>query len=160
MNTVDIMKNGHKTVLSVINGLEESQWQTPGACGEWSVKDILAHLASYEWMLVETLSEVAQDGAETPTLDRYRTDPASFNDDEVERRRGDSIDEVLDEYKQAYQEVSALAERVPDSAWSQNGILPWYGDMYDLDDFIAYSFYGHKREHSAQIAAFRDRHEE
>ena len=28
---------------------------------------------------------------------------------------------------------------------------------YSLEDFIVYTFYGHKREHSAQIAAFRDR---
>jgi hypothetical protein len=26
-----------------------------------------------------------------------------------------------------------------------------------LDDFIVYTYYGHKREHAAQIAAFRDR---
>ncbi len=39
----------------------------------------------------------------------------------------------------------------------QNGTLPWYGEGYALDDFLVYAYYGHKREHSAQIAAFRDR---
>jgi len=39
----------------------------------------------------------------------------------------------------------------------QNGTLPWYGEVYALDDFLVYAYYGHKREHSAQIAAFRDR---
>jgi len=160
MNAVDIMKNGHKTVLSVINGLDEDHWHTPGACGKWSVKDILAHLASYEWMLVEALTEVIEAGARTPLLERYRRDPHGFNDDEVEKRSDKGINQVLEEYKEAYQESSALAEQVPDGAWSQNGVLPWYGDAYDLDDFIAYSFYGHKREHGAQIAAFRDRVEE
>jgi len=28
---------------------------------------------------------------------------------------------------------------------------------YALDDVIVYMYYGHKREHNAQIAAFRDR---
>jgi hypothetical protein len=36
------------------------------------------------------------------------------------------------------------------------GTLPWYGPEYALDDFIVYSYYGHKREHSAQINVFRD----
>jgi hypothetical protein len=27
---------------------------------------------------------------------------------------------------------------------------------YALDDYIVYAYYGHKREHSAQIAVFRD----
>ena len=38
----------------------------------------------------------------------------------------------------------------------ENGTLPWYGAEYSLDDFIVYTYYGHKREHAAQIAAFRD----
>ena len=29
--------------------------------------------------------------------------------------------------------------------------------LYALDDVLVYMYYGHKREHSAQIAAFRDR---
>ena len=37
------------------------------------------------------------------------------------------------------------------------GTLPWDGEDYALDDFLVYGYYGHKREHSAQIAAFRDR---
>jgi hypothetical protein len=28
---------------------------------------------------------------------------------------------------------------------------------YALDDFIVYQYYGHKREHCAQIAVFRDK---
>jgi hypothetical protein len=49
-----------------------------------------------------------------------------------------------------------LAARISADVYRQNGTLPWYGSEYDLDDFIVYTFYGHKREHSAQIAAFRD----
>lgn len=160
MNAVEIMRNGHRTVLEAVDGLDASHWQTPGACGEWTVKDIIAHLASYERVLVEVLDDLVNDGAVTPTLDRIGEGRASFNDDEVAKRRDDSVDEVLAEYKNAHVEVMALADRVPAGAWTEDGVLPWYGDAYDLDDFIAYTFYGHKREHCAQIAAFRDRHEE
>ena len=45
----------------------------------------------------------------------------------------------------------------PDPAEHQAGTLPWYGMAYSLDDVLVYMYYGHKREHSAQIAAFRDR---
>lgn len=160
MNTIKIMKNGHKSVLAVVKGLDGSLWKTPGACGEWSVKDILAHLASYEWMLVEALDDLIHEGAATPTLKRFGEGPAAFNDVEVGKRRDHSVGEVLDEYKEAHSEAMSLAENVPEDAWNRNGVLPWYGEAYDLDDFIVYTFYGHKREHCAQIAAFRDRHEE
>jgi len=160
MNTVDIMRNGHRTVLDAVDGLAASRWQTPGVCGKWTVKELIAHLASYEWVLVEALDDLVNGGAATPTLDRLCDGPASFNEVEVTKRGDDSVDEVLAEYKNAYEEVMALAAHVPAGAWTKDGVLPWYGDAYDLDDFIAYSFYGHKREHCAQIAAFRDRQEE
>lgn len=157
MNAIEIMDNGHKTILSTVDGLDAPHWQTPGVCGEWTVKDLLAHLASYEWMLVEVFDNLVNGSTATPTLDRYHEGPTSFNDEEVAKRREDSINKVLAEYKKAHREAMVLAERVPTGGWTQNGILPWYGSAYDLDDFIAYTFYGHKREHCAQIAAFRDR---
>jgi hypothetical protein len=62
----------------------------------------------------------------------------------------------LAEYQDAHSQTVALLAQIPAEARSQNGSLPWYGPDYDLDDFIVYTFYGHKREHSAQIAVFRD----
>lgn len=47
MHCNDIILNGHQTVLHAIDGLAEAEWHTPGVCGVWSVKDILAHLASF-----------------------------------------------------------------------------------------------------------------
>lgn len=50
--------------------------------------------------------------------------------------------------------------RIPATTLRQTGTLPfpWYGGMeYALDDVIAHLNYGHKREHCAYIAAFRDR---
>lgn len=63
----------------------------------------------------------------------------------------------MDEYKQAYEYNMTLAGHVPEEKWRETGALPWYGEGYDLEDFIAYAFYGHKREHSAQVNVFTDR---
>jgi hypothetical protein len=51
MNAVDILKFGQQTVLHTIDSFPDSAWETTGACGVWSVKDIIAHLASYEQVL-------------------------------------------------------------------------------------------------------------
>jgi hypothetical protein len=50
-----------------------------------------------------------------------------------------------------------LINRIPAERCRQVGTLPWYGAEYALDDMLVYMYYGHKREHAAQIAAFRDR---
>ena len=64
---------------------------------------------------------------------------------------------ILAEYTSAHTRVITLAGRLPGSLWAQTGTIPWYGAEYSLDDFIVYQYYGHKREHSAEIAAFADR---
>src|SRR5579859_3428395 len=48
MNAVDILKYGQQTVLQTLAEFPEAAVEKSGACGAWSVKDIIAHLASYE----------------------------------------------------------------------------------------------------------------
>lgn len=156
MNATDILKYGQATALQAIQDFPETAWETPGACGYWSVKDILAHLASYEQVLVDILSGFSGKYP-TPYLDKYIEPGGKFNDAEVERRKGKTVREVLDEFIDAHAQVMSLAERIRPETFRQNGTLPWYGMEYSLDDVLVYMYYGHKREHSAQIAAFRDR---
>jgi len=156
MNAVDILKYGHQTVLQATEGFPEGEWETAGACGVWSVKDIIAHLASYEEVLVDILSTFIGRHP-TPYLDRFIELGGQFNDTEVEKRQRRTVREVLDEFNDAYAQVMSLAEQIRPEQFRETGTLPWYGMGYSLDDVIVYMYYGHKREHSAQIAAFRDR---
>ena len=155
MNATDILKYGQQTVIQTINGFPEAEWETAGACGFWSVKDIIAHLASYEQVLVDVLTSFTS-GGPTPALDSFIKLGRQFNDVEVNRRKEKRIRDVLAEFNDAYRQVMSLIVTIPSETLRQNGTLPWYGMEYALDDFIVYTYYGHKREHSAQIAAFRD----
>jgi hypothetical protein len=155
MNAFDILKYGQGTVLQAIEGLHEMAWETPGACGVWSIKDIIAHLASYEHVMLDVLSTFVGDGP-TPYLSKFTEPGGGFNDSEVALRKGKTVKEVLGEFHDTHAQVMALAARIPVETFRQTGTLPWYGMEYALDDFIVYTQYGHKREHSAQVAAFRD----
>jgi hypothetical protein len=79
-----------------------------------------------------------------------------FNDAQVALRQNHSPGATLAEYTEAYDRVIRMAAQLPAELLSRPGTLPWYGLEYALDDFIVYTFYGHKREHCAQIAVFRD----
>jgi hypothetical protein len=81
--------------------------------------------------------------------------PAAFNDAQVALRAHHMPGVVLEEYETNVAQALELARAVPDELFRRNGLLAWYGAEYDLDDFIAYMFYGHKREHAAQIKLFR-----
>jgi uncharacterized protein (TIGR03083 family) len=155
MNASDILKYGDRTLRGAIADLPDAWWDAPGACGVWSIKDIIAHLASYEHVLVEVLGSFIGEPGPTPYLDDYRG--PTFNDPQVEVRRSMTPQAVVDEYAAAHAQTMARIARIAPETLRQPGTLPWYGAEYALDDFLVYAFYGHKREHAAQIAAMRDR---
>jgi uncharacterized protein (TIGR02246 family) len=156
MNAVDILKYGQQTVLQTLEEFPVASVEKPGACGVWSVKDIIAHLASYEEVLVDVLATFGS-LQPTPYLNKFTEPGGQFNDTEVGLRKARAMPEVLAEFNDAHAQVMSLATQFSPERFRQNGTLPWYGMEYALDDFLVYTFYGHKREHSAQIAAFGDR---
>jgi len=92
----------------------------------------------------------------TPALNAFIEQGGQFNDSEVSRRKAKTIQDVLAEFNDTHAQVMALIVKISPETLRQTGTLPWYGMDYSLDDVIVYMYYGHKREHSAQIAAFRD----
>lgn len=82
--------------------------------------------------------------------------PTEFNDFHVAARKGQTKVETWVEYEAAFQKSHALFKQIPVELHHQSGLLAWYGEEYDLEDFLTYMYYGHKREHTAQINAFLD----
>ena len=156
MNVTDTLEQSHLQVIQVLDDLPEVAWDIPGVCGQWSVKDIIAHLASYEQVLVDILNSFTKQVA-TPALDRFIELGGQFNDYEVRQRKEKTMEEVLQELNEAHSSTMSFIAAIPVETLRQVGTLPWYGMDYSLDDVIVYMYYGHKREHSAQIAAFQDR---
>jgi len=155
MNAEDILKYGHLTVVGTVEGLPKDQWERPDVCGWWSSKEIIAHLASFEHVLSEILDHILT-GSPRPTVERFMASGQIFNDVEVPLRQSMAPADVWVEYEQTHLRTLELMAQIPVEQRRQVGILPEYGSEYDLEDFIAYTFYGHKREHSAQIAVFLD----
>ncbi|MCC6805696.1 MAG: DUF664 domain-containing protein [Anaerolineae bacterium] len=156
MNAEDVLKYGHQTVLHSIDGLTEAQCLVEGVCGWWSVRHIVAHLASHELVMNELLRQFLGEPQDTALFESFIQDPLAFNDIEVEKRRAASFADVVAEYTNAAAVTSELTARIPVVQRRQAGTIPWYGSEYDLEDLFAYSNYGHKREHCAQIAVYRD----
>jgi hypothetical protein len=156
MHAADILKYGHQTVLHTIADLRADAWERPGACGIWSCKDIIAHLASFEHLLLDILATLLGNDP-TPSLDLFRDPNGDFNDGQVALRKDNTVGEIVAEYSDICAQTMELIGRLPAETLRQSGTLPWYGAEYALDDLIVYMYYGHKREHAAQIAAFRDR---
>ena len=159
MNAADILKYGHRTVLQTIADLPADAWELPGACGVWSCKDIIAHLASFEHVLVDILATFLG-SAPTGSRDLFRDPNGDFNDGQVALRKHNTVADIVAEYSDTSAQTMKLIGRISAETLRQNDTLLWYGAEYALDDLMVYMYYGHKREHAAQIAAFRDQMEQ
>lgn len=154
MNARDILAYGHHDVVLALDDLLPEQWTRVGVTPLWSLKDLVAHLASFELFLEDAFKFVVGEKP-TPTLDAMEIGRTTFNRDQIAQRRARSHEEVMKEYQDAHQQVIALAVRLGPERLAEPGTIPWYGEGYSLDDLIVYANYGHKREHCAQIRAFR-----
>jgi hypothetical protein len=159
MNASDILMYGDRTLTRALEGIPQSEWETGGVCGVWSVKEILAHLTVFEHLAAEVLSRFVEGeaGRPTPYIDRRESSGESFNDDTVAEFSGRSGSDVLAEYQETHRRVMSLIGQIPAETLRQVGTIPFYGEEYSLDDYLVYTQYGHKREHSAQINVFRDK---
>ncbi|MFN8531251.1 MAG: maleylpyruvate isomerase N-terminal domain-containing protein [Anaerolineae bacterium] len=156
MNIQELLFYADKRLQEALRDLPPESLDTPGVCGVWSVKDILSHLTACEHQTEEVLLAFTG-GGEMPTLTRVkRMGQHKWNTYEVESRKALPIASILNEYLSAYEHTLKQIEQIPDEVFSQRGTIPWYGEQYALDDYLAYSQYGHKCEHGAQINVFKD----
>jgi uncharacterized damage-inducible protein DinB len=155
MNPNETLDKSHQLVIAAVDDLPEAGWDVPQVCGEWSVKDVIAHLASYELLLVDVLKTFLGEKP-SPYLARFARDGAEFNTAEVEARKYATAQHVLDEYNDAQVESMSLLGQVPAEMLRKTGTVPWYGVACCLEDVIS-SVYAHTREHCDQIVRFRER---
>jgi hypothetical protein len=155
MNAPDILKYGHGWFLKQLDDFPEARWEISGATGIWSAKDVLSHIASYEVALPIILEEFISTGKSEKSP--MGSDHQKFNDDETSKRKGKSKSAILEEYNNAYEQVSKLITQISPEKCREVGTIPWYGEEYSLDDYLVYNYYGHKREHGSQIAEFKNK---
>src|SRR5262245_24256936 len=110
MNARDILHFGQQTLDRALQDLPLDAWDHIGVTTRWSPRDVLAHLASFERMLEDTLKTMA--GEEPgPTLALFQKG-GSFNDDQVAARAHLSAAEIRREQTDAHARVIALVERL------------------------------------------------
>ena len=153
MDAVQMLENSHAKVLETVDDLSEPLWDVPDVCGEWSVKDIIAHLASYERVLIDVL-KTFQGDEPTPYVLQCFADFDEFNRRQVDTRKYSTAQQAMNDYHEAQLQATSLLEQFPVETVQRVGTMPWYNSERCLADLIN-NFCTHAQEHCAQIKAFR-----
>jgi hypothetical protein len=94
-------------LAAVSRGLTEEQMLAPGTAGEWSLKDVFAHIAAWEEEAARRINEIVQGNGLSLTWPTREQEDA-FNADAVGRSRALSVDQVLKRLEECHQDLMDL----------------------------------------------------
>lgn len=128
-------------------GLSEAQMTAPDVTGTWSVKDILAHVTTWEEEALKMLPLI-REGTTPPRYADLYGGLNAFNAQTSERKRDLSLDEVLAQLDNTHRRMIAYIEDAPDDLIATE---TRFRRRIRLDT------YSHYPEHARAIREWRER---
>ena len=128
-------------------GLSEAQMTEPGVTGTWSVKDILAHVTTWEEEALKMLP-LLREGVTPPRYADAYGGLNAFNALMSERKRGLSLSEVLAQLDDTHRRLIEYVHSVPDDLFTTE---TRFRRRLRLDT------YSHYPEHARAIREWRAR---
>lgn len=128
-------------------GLAPEQMLTPGAAGAWSVKDILAHVTTWEEEALKNLPLILAGQRTGRYKDLYGGIDA-FNDQMTERKAALSLSEVLDQLDVTHRRLVETIGAAPDVEFLTET---------RFRRRIRWDTYSHYPHHEKNIREWRDR---
>jgi hypothetical protein len=129
----------------------------PGPMGEWSFKDMTAHLAAWRNTRIPMIEAVAR-GEPLPATPW----PAELGEDDYDeindwfqaRDAGRSLDDVLDDYDASFERLARAIEALPEDAAHDPNALPWTEGTAAVDiDFTEHLHDEHEPATRAWLAS-------
>ncbi len=134
-------------LLVSVEGLSDEQMQGPGVVGDWSVKDVLAHVTTWEEEALAHLPEIAAGKPQQRYKDVYGGLDA-FNAMKFAENRARSLDEVRTRLTDVHTRLLDYLETVPDDL------------LHSRERFrtrLRWDTYSHYPLHTEHIRVWRER---
>ena len=149
------LANEYRRWEALLEQIGPQRMDQPGVAGHWSVKDIVAHLTGWRRRTVARLQAAKSSGPEPPP-----PWPADLQtDDEInawiyETNRARSVDEVLGESRQVFEQLLAAIRELPEEVLRAPAVhLPWLErQTIAASDFFAHFHEEHERDMRAWLA--------
>jgi hypothetical protein len=128
-------------------GLSDSRLTEPGVTGHWSVKDILAHVTTWEEEALKYLPLISQGGT-PPRYSRKYGGINAFNAQMTDQQRGLSLSDVLRQLDETHRRLIDYVQSVPEEEFTRE---TRFRRRLRLDT------YSHYPKHAKAIRGWRER---
>ena len=147
---LDKMHGGYDELDALLITFTPEQLTTEGVSGTWSIKDILAHLASWQQRTLQRLDAAARNEAPDVPDIANEEEENQLNERFYSENRELTPAEVLNNYHAAYAALVTAVEQASDEDLFTPGRFAWLGDTV-LWETVAGNTYDHIAEHIGAI---------
>jgi len=144
----------HARLQEALADLGNDEMLQAGAHGDWSVKDVLAHLTYWEGQLVRALRQAA-DGEDQTPMDAAGEEIDVINARVVAASRAHPLDEVRAAFTRSFAELLAVLATLRDDDLAATGELDARLGQ-PAQPFITAITYEHYQEHHAALQNWLD----
>jgi hypothetical protein len=154
---LDALEDQRESLLDAIEGLPDLILLEPGVTGEWSIKDILAHLSAWEAELVKLLWQ-ARHGQSPTGVYTGGVPVDEINAVWSQAAQSRPWERVFDDFISVRKQTIRRVEPFSDAELNDAQRWPWLKG-HPLWEWIANDSFGHEEEHVAQIRTWREQRE-
>jgi hypothetical protein len=140
------LDEGWNTLQEAYAGLSDPEMMEPGVNGAWSIKDIIAHVTSWETEALKNLPLILA-GKKPPLYSITYGGIDSFNAQTMEQKRLLSLDEVLRQRDETHRQLIDFIQRVSEEQFIRE---TRFRHRLRLDT------YSHYPKHTGMILKWRD----
>lgn len=150
---LESLRDVREQIDSVLGSLTEPQMLAPGVVGDWSVKDVLAHLTAWEVELLTTLGK-ARRGQKKPGRTRWTdAEVEALNQKWHADMRARPLERVLADFRGSRAQTERILEGLREA--EVEGTPAWL--HLPLGDYIYSQTVEHELEHLEHLRAFAAR---
>ena len=147
---IQAMVSARDELVSLIDQIQPSAMSQPGAPGEWSVKDIIAHLTAYDQWLALTLALRCRKPPDFWTEDIPLDE---FNRRLFDENRETALDEVLQQFRDVWGEILKETRARSETYLFREQSVPGVPHKFRPCDILRSESYGHYLDHVPDLRA-------
>lgn len=135
---LESIRTTHAQLEKKFSQLTPEQMIWSGSMENWSVKDILAHLVDWEQRFIGWYKDGLQGKCpETPAPGMTWRDLPKLNQVGYVQHKDDTLEDVLNQFENSYQEILALVESMTEREIFETGVYEWTGKSSLLSWIVA-----------------------
>ncbi len=150
-NLFESLSQERTIFLDAIGELSDARLEQKGVVGEWSIKNVLAHLVDWERAVTDFLPERIASGATPAIFAVIGDDEDGWNAQQVALREGLTPREQLDEFEQSRQALLQVIRAIGEETLNRKH--PWKGWDGTVAAYVLDSIGGHESEHREAVLA-------